>query len=116
MDWCCRSGRRWYSRAASRRARRSSSPLCGRRSRPCVLPPSSFALPAADAWRRQFKCPERVFILETIPKTATGKIQRKALAVRRSLFLRAVEGADASLGQTKFDKEVKESNVPRAKL
>ena len=32
---------------------------------------------------RQFKCPDRIFILESIPKTATGKIQRKALAVRR---------------------------------
>ncbi|KAK4705152.1 oxalate---CoA ligase, partial [Phenoliferia sp. Uapishka_3] len=45
-----------------------------------------------------FKCPDRIFILETIPKTATGKIQRKALA-------------------TKFAKEVKESNAePKAKL
>lgn len=34
----------------------------------------------------QFKCPEKVFILESIPKTATGKIQRKALAVRPFLF------------------------------
>ncbi|KAM0747492.1 acetyl-CoA synthetase-like protein [Meredithblackwellia eburnea MCA 4105] len=45
-----------------------------------------------------FKVPDKIFILETIPKTATGKVQRKALAA-------------------KFDKEVKESNQkPKAKL
>ncbi|KAL8286255.1 hypothetical protein RQP46_004743 [Phenoliferia psychrophenolica] len=45
-----------------------------------------------------FKCPDKIFILDSIPKTATGKIQRKALA-------------------TKFDKEVKESNKEvKAKL
>ncbi|ORY43940.1 peroxisomal-coenzyme A synthetase [Leucosporidium creatinivorum] len=44
-----------------------------------------------------FKCPEKVFILDAIPKTATGKIQRKALA-------------------TKFAKEVEQSNGFKAKL
>jgi len=27
-----------------------------------------------------FKCPKKIFIVETIPRTATGKIQRRALA------------------------------------
>jgi acyl-CoA synthetase (AMP-forming)/AMP-acid ligase II len=33
-----------------------------------------------------FKCPERIFLLEAIPKTATGKIQRKAISVGRFTF------------------------------
>ncbi len=28
----------------------------------------------------EFKCPKRIYVVETIPRTATGKIQRRAVA------------------------------------
>lgn len=88
-------------------------------------PPLDVASPFRTA--AQFKCPEKVFILDTIPKTATGKVQRKALAVSlRSRSLTETPSnsrrapADVSFfrhsEQTKFSKEVDESNVVKAKL
>lgn len=62
-----------------------------------------------------FKCPDRIFLLDSIPKTATGKIQRKALAVC-SFSTHHWTFSDGDSFQTKFAKEVDESNKPKAKL
>lgn len=89
-----RFGPQLFSSLIPRNRSKTLSRKSSKRSLPCV-PCQHLSLPflLSDFVQSQFKCPDKVFILDAIPKTATGKIQRRNLAVRLFPFLDTVTHA-----------------------